>query len=180
MKKKIISYILMALLIIALGVGLGFAIHDMSGKEEYLDYPEEEKMVLVEKSYSNYAWGVSYNGSVIFNDGTIYTWDFSGDLTSLTEYDFDTADGLKKFVLAQGKKSKKQVTKEEIEDIKSYIHDVEDTIERMCSGADMGTESIEVWKSNNENISLYESGDCNGESSDINAIRIREIVNKYL
>lgn len=77
---------------------------------------EEDYSVLVEKSYSNYAWGKVYNGTAICSNGKIYQ--FDGKL--------DKENVLK----SENKKKKiKTVSDGDLRLIKEYITNIEEIYE---------------------------------------------------
>ena len=152
MNKKIISYFLVLVILFA----LIFIIPSLFHKEQPKELNDEEKQILVISSYSNFAWVVTMNKKVIFDDGTIYTWEYSEE-----EYGIDDIYKYtdKEFMLKNGKKLDKKVNTKDLEQIKKYIKNVEETDDYKCMGADQGIYNIYVVK-NNEEILINSRGDC--------------------
>jgi hypothetical protein len=92
-------------------------------KPEYREeLDNDKKEVLAISSYSNYAWSVQENKTVIFNDGTIYYWDFNGSIEDIIDLD---KGNTKVFMLENGKKLDIKVTNKDLEKIEKEIKNVE-------------------------------------------------------
>ena len=142
----------------------------------------ENKKILAEKTYSNFAFGIQYTTSIIFNDGTIYTWDYSAqtydfpfatEATSSKEYYIN-------YILNNGKKSSKKVSTTDLETMENYIENLEDSIKIQYPGADQGTSSTSVWNSNGTEIKLRLSGDSVGKNKELNTKKILKIIDSYI
>ena len=79
MNRKIIMSIIIVLIVTTIGILIGnkIYINNESTREE-----KTNKSLLVVDLYSNYAWGISFSGSAIFDDGSIYSWKFNGSTNS--------------------------------------------------------------------------------------------------
>jgi hypothetical protein len=135
--------------------------------------------LLIINSYSNYAWGFQFHGTAIFDDGSILTWNNVKESNSKIEYDIGTTEGLKQYILNEGKLKIRKVSNNKLEKIKENIEKLEDKIEIEMPGADQGTTSIYVINANNEKITLKYMGDWNGENQTVESKEILEIVEKY-
>ena len=178
-KKKVIILIILALVIAIIGILI-------------INKPKEEKefqvpAFFIVKSYSNYAWSTQFNGTAIFDDGTIYNWDYEEKTDGnyfdyIGDNDIETQSGMKNFILEKGSKKIIKVSSNDLEKLKEYIKNLNDKdidYEEKCLGADMGETSISVYKEDKEYI-LSSSGDCEGTSKSKNATNILEIIDKYL
>ena len=131
---------------------------------------------MVEKSYINYAWKFKYSGMAIFNDGTIYKWDYSGDETSYNVYTFEDQS---RWILENGELVNNKVIISDLEDIENSILNLEDSIESTNTANDAGLKRISIWK-DNKKISLKEEGDYTGENKTTSSQNIIKIITKYL
>ncbi len=144
-------------------------------KPEYREeLDNDKKEVLAISSYSNYAWSVQENKTVIFNDGTIYYWDFNGSIEDIIDLD---KGNTKVFMLENGKKLDIKVTNKDLEKIEKEIKNVEKIDGQKCLGADQGTHGIYVVK-NGKEIAIEITGDC--ESKDKKYENIVNIIKKYV
>lgn len=147
---------------------------------------DQIKSILVSDSYFNYAWGISFNGNAIFDDGTIYSWNFHGD--NENEYrkfighnNIETKTGLENFILNKADIKVQKVSNEDLQQLKNRINNLldEDTnFVENCHGADMGTNTISVYK-NGKELKISEHGDCDGNIISNNTSHILSLINKY-
>lgn len=178
MKKKVIILTIVALVIAIIGLLI-------------INKPKDEKnyqapTFLIVKTYSNYAWNTQFNGIAIFDDGTIYSWDYEektdGNYNDyIGDNDIETKSGMKDFILDKGTKRIKKVSDNDLNRLKEYINNLNDedvNYEEKCLGADMGTTSISVYK-NDKKYTLSTSGDCEGKSKTETAKKILDIIKKY-
>ena len=135
---------------------------------------------MIEKSYSNYAWGIQYSGRAIFSDGTIYSWEFSSDESNLNNYNLNTAEGLKNYILENGNIIDKKVSEKDLKEIIGYIDSLEDIIDIKYPGADMGITVTSAWTNEGNKISLILDGDSVGENKTETAKKLISIIDKYL
>ena len=177
-KKKVTIIIIVALVIAIIGILI-------------ITKPKEEKeyqapAFLIVKSYSNYAWSTVFNGIAIFEDGTIYSWDYE-EITdgNYNDYignnDISTQSGIKDFILNKGTKKTEKVSDDDLNELKKYINNLNDedvNYEENCLGADRGETSISVYKEDKK-YTLSTSGDCEGQSKTENAKKILDIIKKY-
>ena len=147
-----------------------------NGTNNLLAYREElkneEKHIIAEKSYSNAAWGISYYGTAIFNDGTIYKFDIN---------DFKSGDGvpMEQLIAKYGNKQSIKVTDGDLKQIENNIITLEDKIESKNTAMDAGSNYIAVYK-NGKKITLQEKGDYTGDNKTKEAKTIKKIITKYL
>lgn len=136
--------------------------------------------IIVEVSYSNFAEQIQYDGSIILNNGVIYSWTFNG---SMHEYDsyFSTKDKLVKYAKENGNKVNKKVSQEDLSLLTKKSKKIKDDIKIGCiSNPDMvGTKSYYV-KNSNGMIALSSSGQCIGENENSNTKDVLKIINKYI
>ena len=136
------------------------------------------KLLVAERAYTNWAWGFSYDGKAIFNDGTIYEWEYHND---------DYADGFPEtredrgnWILKNGTPINRVVSEKDMNEIKNNIDALGSVnYEKEGGGADMGSSYISIWK-NNEEILLKESGDWRGDNTNKEAQNLIKLITKYL
>lgn len=178
MRKNIIIISVIILSMILGGV-IGYMIINNSPNNYRPELNMENKKILAVMSYSNYAWGVTFNGKAIFNDGSIYSWNFNGTVKEFGNYDVASYDDIKSYIAKNGKKSKEKLSNNELDKMEGYIKRLNDLIDLKCMGADQGVSLIYVW-SGDKKIKLSSSGDCNGENVTYNGKRLLSLINKYL
>jgi len=135
--------------------------------------------LLVVSSYSNYAWGFQFYGTAIFDDGSILTWNNEKDSKSKVKYNLETNEGLKEYILNEGKLKSIKVSNNKLEKMKENIEKLEDKIEIEMPGADQGTTSIYVINPDNDKITLKYTGDWNGENQTVESKEILKIVERF-
>lgn len=102
---------------------------DENDAVEYRDeLSNENKKVLLTEFYSNFAWGYQSYGNVLFNDGTIYTWNTTNKQDT-DDYDLTTANGFKDFVLEKGDLTDIKVSSQDLDKIEEYANNLVDSIE---------------------------------------------------
>lgn len=138
-----------------------------------------EKKILFQRVYENHAWGKNYSAIAIFDDGTMYTWNYEKNNENVNLNDIHTREGLEKILLDNGKYEGNVISKENVEKLKEYIEKLEDSIEVKHLGADQGTTTISVWKANDKKIDLIVEGDGIGENKTDNSQEILKIVGFY-
>lgn len=166
--------------IIVIGIIIGITIY-------YNATSKANKSLLIVSSYSNFAWAPSFSGTAIFDDGTIYSWEFNG--STYEDYkkyigfsNIETKKGLEKFIIKKGTMKLKTVSQEDLKHIKDYINNL--NIENIsyktdCHGADMGTSYTSIYK-NDVEYKLREHGDCDGESKNNNVQDLLNLISKYM
>lgn len=140
------------------------------------DYIDTKFVIL--NTYSNYAWTTNFQGSAIYDDGTIYTWNETNK-NKLNEYQIGTPQGIKKYIEDEAKKSNKKVSDRDLIELKKYINSLKDNIKLQYPGADQGTNTISVITNNNIEIVLKKTGDSVGENKTQESQNIIKIVEKY-
>jgi hypothetical protein len=153
---------------------------------DFVDNNRLNKSLLVVEYYENAAWDNSLYGSAIFDDGSLYKWNYrEGTDGSINEYfykyDVDTPDGMKDFILDKGTR-KMMIPTQRLEEIRDGINNLtkeEASYESSCLGADMGTRLIYVYQ-NGAKIKLGEDGDCVGYSDSENVARLLYIMDPYI
>jgi len=171
--KKLIIILVVAFLII-----VTISIYSLFLKKNEKTSSDENAKLLVAKTYSNYAWGFQFNGKAIFDNGSIYTWNES-DNSSTKDYEIETIEGLKEYILNEADLKNKKVSKKDLKQIKEYISKIEDSIKPENAGADMGTETIFIIDENDNKIILKRTGDSVGENKKEEAQEILKIIEKY-
>jgi len=157
-------------------------------KEKKQTYREElsldEKEILIGYTYENYAWGYQGKELIVFNDGTIYTWETditidnnASKKSTCSIDDYDELYCLKKRVIEEGTKINVKLSEQDLKTIEEQIKGLEDKIELNHLGADQGTYTLSVWK-DKKRIDLKVDGDATGENKTQNAQKIIKIFNK--
>jgi hypothetical protein len=172
-KNQKVIYIIMAL-IIASGL---YVLSTNINKSYRSELKNGEKRIIAEKAYINYASGFQYNGMAMFNDGTIYKWNFEG---SNTDYNVNSTSEHIQWIIEHGNKVNKKVSEEDLNKIEQNIKNLDGTMDRKNTAFDAGTSYITVWNSNNVEITLKESGDYTGENKSNNSKKLIKIIKKYL
>ena len=136
--------------------------------------------IVAEASFSNLGETIQYNGSIILNDGDIYSWTFEGTMNEYDAY-LATKEKLVDYVKKNGKKESKKVSSEDLILITKYGKQIQETIQIGCSNEteETGTTSYYV-KSNDGMMTLSSSGQCAGKNEDKNAKEALKIIKKYI
>ena len=136
--------------------------------------------IVAEASFSNLGETIQYNGSIILNDGDIYSWTFEGTMNEYDAY-LATKEKLVDYVKKNGKKESKKVSSEDLILITKYGKQIKETIQIGCSNEteETGTTSYYV-KSNDGMMTLSSSGQCAGMNEDKNAKEALKIIKKYI
>lgn len=174
MKNKKIIFLSIIILIIA--VVLVIILNNMN-KSYRKELSNSEKAILAEKAYMNFAWGFQYSGMAMFNDGSIYKWNFEG---SNLDYKADTSEEHSKWILEHGSLISKKVTEDDLEEIEKNIDNVENNIEKKNTAYDAGSNYISIWNTDGKRITLKESGDYTGENKSTTSQKLISIIDKYL
>lgn len=174
MKNKKIIIISIIVLIIVAGAFILFKNMNKSYRNELSN---SEKTILAEKSYMNFAWGFQYSGMAMFNDGTIYKWNFEG---SNADYKVNNSKEHGNWILENGSKVNRKVSETDLDEIEKNIANLENNIDRKNTAYDAGSNSISVWNDDNKEVILKESGDYTGENKSDSSQNLIKIINKYL
>lgn len=165
-KDKIrIAILILVLLIASIIIAFKLSLKDVN--------IPQEKHILIEKSYSNYAWGHVYEGTFICTDGTIYKFDYSNSksMDKINE----------EYMLKHSKKTHKKISKNDMKILYENAVNLKDKIKRKNVAMDAGSHSISVWVPNkNKKIYIKESGDFKGTNNTKESKVIRFILKKYL
>lgn len=169
MKKRIIIDTI--ILVIIVGLCIAVIIY-LNNKNKI----EESDEVIIESSYSNYAWGFQYSGILICKDGTMYKFNISDESIN----DLNLEDKYK-FILENSEKKYKKVKNNDIYDIIEYSKNIDysNYSEYDSDMLDSGVDSIYVISEGKRN-EIYSFGDLNMSSNDENAKKILEIIDKYI
>ena len=171
MKKK---YIFLLIIIVLL---ISFIIYDVISINLSKPLKVDKKLVLVTNSHINYAWAFTYSGTAIFNDGTIYDWNYNKESFYPDKMSFEEQSN---WILKEGKIRKTVVKEKDIKRLTKLIEEVNDSIKLEYSGADMGKNSLDVWNySTNKKITIKQTGDSSGTNKTSKAKSIRRITSKY-
>ena len=177
MKKRItIISIIIAIILIIIGVVIG-----------YRNTNNTNKSLLVVRTYAKYTSSSRFDGTAIFDDGSVYSWNFKGSTDKeykkyIDNNNIDTKKGLEKFILKRGKKRSNKVPSNELEEIKRIVNSLteKDTnYEVGCSATQSGNFSTVAFKDTTR-YEIKVSGACDGTSKTTNSSRILAIANKYL
>lgn len=178
MKKKFIFIFLAILILILICIFVFYKI--------FIRYnvSDSNNKILIEKSYSNYAYKAVFNGEIIFSDGSIYTCSFAGSMNDSKNYNINSEEGLKEYIINYGVRKIKKVSSSDLKEIENCIVNLNDTISNNkfalnYIGADQGTSSISVWKDGKE-IILKSSGDVVGENKTEYSQKLLSIIDKYI
>ncbi len=174
MKNKSVIFIFTIFVLIVVSIIIVFINMNKTYRNEL---SIDKKVILAEKSYINFAWGFNYSGMAIFNDGTIYEWNFVGNRK---DYDVNNLKEYENWILQNGSKVDKKVTKKDLNRIKKNIKNLENNIESENTAYDAGSSSILVWNDNKEKIILKESGDNTGENKSNVSQELIKIIDNYL
>ena len=176
--KKTLLILIIILVVIAVLSALLFYSknNDLSTYENELN--DTEKRLLVESAYQNFAWGWSYSGAAIFNDGCIYTWNNHN-----TEGGFlgETNEALSNWILTNGTKQDLKVTTDDLSKIENYMKDLENNLTTPADAIpmnDAGSNYVKVWDEDTTFI-LTQTGDNPLENSTSQAQSIYSIVTPY-
>ena len=173
--KKIINLVLIILIPLVL---IGLLVF-----KENMTISSSDRKILVESSYTNYAWGYIYDGMAICEDGTIYKWDMDSDYFNVkysSEDNYNLRNDSNR-ILKYSVKEERMVSNSDMIELKKNISKLENNIDMHNVGNDIGSDAIIVWDySNGEKITIKETGDFEGENNTREAQNIIRIVNKYL
>lgn len=104
---------------------------------------DSDKKVLIENSYLSTSGKFKYKGVVLFDDGTIYSWD-SDDEISFSKITTMQDKGL--WIIKNGVKSKKRIGRNTIKKLKKYIDNLTDeNTKTEYNGTNEGITSIKIW-----------------------------------
>ena len=173
--KKLINLILIILIPLVL-IGLL-----VSNKNNVIT--SSDRKIIVESSYSNYAWGYTYQGMAICEDGTIYKWNMDSDYFNVkysSENNYNLRDDSNR-ILKYSVKEERMVSNSDMIELKKNISKLKDDIDMHNVGNDIGSDAIIVWDySKGKKITIKETGDFEGENNTREAQNIIRIINKYL
>ena len=131
--------------------------------------------ILVTDSYVNYAWGYTYNGTAIFNDGSIYDWSYNDE--PLPDQSLEERAEWIKMV---GVERDSRVKTRDINKLLKLIPNLKNRMKVKYVGADQGSFSIEVWNYKKKSqIPILQSGDSKGRNNTKESKKIIKIVSKY-
>ena len=143
--------------------------------------------VLAENSFSNGAWGFTYHGRAITDQGEVYAFEIPEDKGS--EYrDADRADDLttlSNFILNNTTSKVGQVNAADLSRIKELATQVNSDDLQAADGiipqtADAGSSYITVWNyEQDKTIKIKSSGDYNAVNSTAAAQELIGLINKY-
>lgn len=167
MKKKIV----IGIIIIVLIVSTIFVILKKNISQKNIS---EDTSILVERSFRNSAWSYTYRGTIICNNGEIYTFDLEKD-ANITPND----DNFIKSKYVQ--KTEKVVSPEDLQDMKLYISEINANYSSRSRGADMGSDAVYVYKNNeSQKITLEAFGDVVVTNTSENSQELLSLIEKYI
>lgn len=166
--KKILLSIMIILTITIIAISI------IMTKKEEIEINENGKHILVQKIHENYAWGYVSYGSFICTDGTIYTYDNSGNKENRLNGSSEQK------MIETSKKSNKKVSNRDMKILKENIIKLDkNKIKTRNVGNDIGFNAIEIFTEDGP-IIIKQSGDFEGENKTNEAQNIIKIANKYL
>lgn len=154
MKKKIILSIIIILLII---------IFILLKNSNYNDFNDND--IIIESSFSNYAKIPTYKGTIICNNGDIYSIKLKSNNNFITH------------------KKLKHVSSNDLEKMKSYISEIESNYNSKSLGADIGTQELCIYKvvdGKKEKITLEASGDNEIKNTSENTKELILLIKRYI
>lgn len=175
-KRNIKKYIGISLIIIIIAIIaiVSLWIYKKSNIVNGIDI--SNKRVLIEKSYQNYAWGYQYSGTVICEDGSIYSFKF--EKPSDTKYDKKTKAS--KDILEHITESKGTVNKDDLKQLKEQLSTITNDVTEKHAAYDAGQTSIKYYHyDTNEIITLKSSGDYERQNNSQNLDNVLKILKKY-
>ena len=143
------------------------------------DLNTENKRILIEYSFKNNAWDYIYYGTVICEDGSMYSFEFTD---SSQEYDQrDDIEKRSKNILGNVTINKGKMNKKDLEQLKEELINIENDITKEHSGMyDGGQTSIEYYNyDTKEVIKLMLKGTYNGINNSQNIQDILLILEEY-
>lgn len=168
MKKKYVKILVIALFTILIIILFVLLIH------------LNNKKIIVEDSYINWAWGFVYRGTIICDDGSIYEFSMNDKrykyLKSYKDLKLNIA------ILNNKTKYVGKISEEDLKKIKELSKDIksENFQKNESGGCDMGQHSIDIWNYDlNKRITLYTFGDWRGSNSSKNTNELINIIKKY-
>lgn len=172
MKKMYWIFVAVAVVIV---IGVFVAIKVNSGQNK------TDGNIILESSYINYAWGFQYNGTVICDNGNMYSF----KKMDRKEYEnvCENLNDLQNYILSGDAEFVNKVTNQDLKQMKTYMESINDAeyTEVASGGNDMGAQIIYLWKQDkNERILLRETGDWNRENTNENTKALIELVEKYI
>lgn len=135
--------------------------------------------LLVVNSYSNHAWSYTFSGTAIFSDGSIYTWK-ENNYSNVENYNLKTPEGLKQYILKNGKLQSKEISDNDLTKIENYINKIKNEIVLSYPSSDFGTSIISIYNNNDEKINIKYSGDTVGINQTYEAQELLKLLEKYL
>lgn len=161
-------------------------IKDLDFNHDYADSNRLSKSPLVVDLYDNHAWDSSMSGTAIFDDGTLYTWNYNESQDGafndyIKDYDINTLDGLKEFILDKGSRSDVIIPNSKLDYLKTGISHLEDDIDYIysCPGADMGQHTLSINKNGNL-VAIGQYGDCVGYSTSQSVVYLISTIGDFI
>ncbi|MDR1123210.1 MAG: hypothetical protein LBL61_01060 [Elusimicrobiota bacterium] len=141
----------------------------------------DNKRILIEFSGSNWAWAFFYKGTVVCNDGTIYSFNFSGDRTIANLLSQDPAlRELNEIILNRATQSSEKMSETDLQELKNYLKGIKATYKEQSVANDEGQSSIKFYDfEKNEKIIIKSCGDRNITNKSKNINKILKILQKY-
>ena len=140
---------------------------------------DADKKVLIEHSYLSTSGSFIYKGVVLFDDGTIYSWNTTDEInfSKLT-----TMKDKSLWIIKNGNKSKKRLGRNKINEIKKYIDRLDDSSTTTeFKSTKNGITTIKIWDYNDSKyFILKETGDYESFNDSKESKKIIKITNKYL
>ena len=135
------------------------------------------KNVLIEYSYQNYAWEYQYSGTVICEDGSIYSFKFENSESNEANGTIEkTSENILKHII----ENKGTMNKSDLRQLKKELLTINDDTTSKPVANDMGQASIEYYNyDTSEIITLRSTGDVDVQNNSQNIENVFEILQKY-
>ena len=135
------------------------------------------KNILIEYSYQNYAWEYKYSGTIICEDGSIYTFKFENPESNEAN---DTIEKTSENILKHIIENKGTMNKSDLRQLKKELLTINDDTTSKPVANDMRQASIEYYNyDTNEIITLRSTGDIDIQNNSQNIENVFEILQKY-
>ncbi len=133
--------------------------------------------ILIEKSYSNWAWRFIYEGYIVYGDGNIYSFS-TNDKDTYQEI----TQNMDLYISQHGILEDQQIAADDLQKMLTYIGYIDPSkqSDKITGGYDMGQESIFIYEpADQSRILLKESGDVRSHNTSDYAPELIELIEKY-
>ena len=135
------------------------------------------KNVLIEYSYENHAWEYQYSGTIICEDGSIYSFKFDNPESNEVN---DTIEKTSKNILKHITENKGTMNKNDLKQLREELLTINNDTTSKPIADDMGQSSVKYYNYDaNEIITLKSTGDVNIQNNSQNIENVFEILQEY-